>query len=136
VGIAGGAASPNVAVIDLVEFTVTLQFPFAVQPPPLQPAKDEASPGVAERTTSVPNAYVSEQSPPQLMPDTSLVTVPTPAPARATETEKEPVKFAPTDFAESTVTEHGPVPVHAPLHPEKTEPAAGTAVTFTTVPSG
>jgi hypothetical protein len=133
VGIAGGAASPNVAVIDFVEFTVTLQFPVPVQPPPLQPAKDEASPGVAERATSVPNAYVSEQSPPQLIPATSLVTVPVPEPVLSTETVKDPVKVALTDFAESIVTEHAPEPEHAPLHPEKADPAAGAAVRLTTL---
>jgi hypothetical protein len=32
------------------------------------------------------------------------------------------------------VTEQAPVPVHAPLHPVKTDPTAGLAVSATTVP--
>jgi hypothetical protein len=48
------------------------------QPPPLQPVKVEPFFGVAVRVTTVPLAYASEQSGPQLMPDGVLVTVPGP----------------------------------------------------------
>ena len=68
------------------------------------------------------------------MPGTSLVTAPVPEPHRSTETVNDPSKLAATDFAESIVTEHEPVPEHAPLHPEKAEPVEGVAVNSTTVP--
>ena len=46
------------------------------------------------------------------------------------------LKFALTDFAASTVTEHVPVPEQLPpLHPVKVEPLAAVAVSVTLVPA-
>jgi hypothetical protein len=39
-----------------------------------------------------------------------------------------------TDLAESMVTIQLPIPVQAPLHPEKVDPASGVAVRVTVVP--
>ena len=43
------------------------------------------------------------------------------------------LNVAVTDFAESIVTVHVPVPVHAPDHPANEEPVAAAAVSVTTV---
>ena len=45
------------------------------------------------------------------------------------------VNVAVTFLAESSVTEHVPVPAHAPLQPAKTEPADAVAVSVTDVPA-
>lgn len=44
-------------------------------------------------------------------------------------------KRAPTDFAAFAVTEHAPVPEHAPDQPMKTDPASATAARLTDVPA-
>src|SRR5207245_8647568 len=65
-----------------------------------------------------------------------LVTVPLPVPAGVTVRVKVcSVKVAVTVVAAETVTTHDPVPEHPPpLQPVKVEPAAGAAVSVTTVP--
>ena len=46
------------------------------------------------------------------------------------------VKLAVTDWAPDVGRVQAPVPVHAPLHPPKEEPAAGVAFNVTCVPAG
>ena len=72
----------------------------------------------------------------QVMPAGLLATVPAPVPLGVTVSTKVGVKIAVTVVAAETVTVQGPVPMHAPLQPVKAEPAAGVAVSVTTVPPG
>jgi hypothetical protein len=63
------------------------------------------------------------------------VTVPVPVPAFTTvRVWGIRLKVAVTDRAEFMVTVQAPVPVHDPLHPAKTEPAAAVLFRVTTVP--
>ncbi len=63
------------------------------------------------------------------------MTVPLPVPTLLTASAKVwTVKVAVTERAALMLTVQVPVPVHAPLHPLKVEPAAGVAVSVTTVP--
>ena len=72
---------------------------------------------------------------PQSIPAGVLMTVPMPAPAVVTLRTTVGVKVAVTAVAAVSVTVHVPVPVQAPpLQPVKTDPAAGVAVSVTTVP--
>ena len=72
---------------------------------------------------------------PQSMPAGVLVTVPRPAPGVVTVRTKVGVKIAVTTVAALRVTVQGAVPVQPPpLQPVKTDPAAGIAVSVTTVP--
>src|SRR5437762_377816 len=70
--------------------------------------------------------------------DASLVVVPVPSlkPQAATRRVALRPKVAVTDFAALIVSWHAPVPEHAPLQPEKAEPADGAAVSVTTLAAG
>src|SRR5256886_7592197 len=71
-----------------------------------------------------------------MIPAGALVTVPLPGPAGVTVRVKVcSVKVAVTVVAAESVTTHVPVPEQPPpLQPVKVEPAAGVAVSVTTVP--
>jgi hypothetical protein len=115
---------------------VTLQFPVPLQAPP-QPPKLCPAPGFAVNVTTFPALKLWLQVPPQLIPAGLLFTVPVPAPAPSFATVNgyvESVNLAFTDLAALIVTEHAPVPVQAPLHPAKVDPAPAVAVSVTTVP--
>jgi len=106
------------------------------QPPPLQPVNVEPEAAVAVSVTAVPCVNAAAQVEPQLIPTGELVTVPLPVPAFVTVSVCVAVKVAVTDWSAFIVTWHVPVPEQPPpLHPAKTEPAAGVAVNVTTVPS-
>src|SRR5947209_2953042 len=115
---------------------MTVQAPVPEQPPPLQPVKVEPAAGVAVSVTAVPLVKLAEQVAPQVMPAGELVTVPLPVPAGATVRVKVcGVKLAVTVVAAESVTVQVPVPEQPPpLQPVKVEPAAGVAVSVTTVP--
>jgi hypothetical protein len=90
---------------------------------PVQPPKAEPPAGTAVKTTLDPFAKFEEQVGPQLMPAGALVTCPLPLPIRETLTGDDvELNRAPTAWAEFNVIEQAPVPEHAPLHPENTEP--------------
>src|SRR5438046_9653106 len=70
------------------------------------------------------------------MPAGVLVTVPAPGPAVVTVRTEVGVKVAVTAVVAVSVSVHGPVSEQAPpLQPVRTDPAAGVAVSVTTVPS-
>ena len=103
---------------------------------PVQPANTEFASGAAVSVTAVPVLKLAVHVLPQLIPAGELVTVPPPVPVSVTSIGNEvDVNDADTACAEFMVTEQAPVPEHAPLHPEKAEPAAGVAVSVTTVPA-
>src|SRR5207249_12302473 len=91
---------------------------------------------VAVSVTTVPLVKLAEQVAPQLIPAGELVTVPLPAPAGVTVKVKVcTVNVAVTVVAAESVIVHDPVPEHPPsVQPVKVEPAAGVAVSVTTVP--
>src|SRR5206468_3525502 len=69
------------------------------------------------------------------MPAGTLVTVPLPAPLGITVSVWIGMKVTVTAVAPLSVTVHGPVPEQPPpLQPVKAKPAAGVAVSITTVP--
>ena len=79
-------------------------------------------------------AVYAAQAAPQLMPAGLLVTVPLPVPVLPTDKMCcTSVKLAVADRAALIVTTHVPVPLHAPLHPAKVDPAAAVAVSVTAV---
>ena len=126
----------KVAVTACAALTVTVQVPVPAQLP-LQPLNVEPAPGVAVSVTPVPLANAAEHVTPQTMPAGELVTVPVPVPAALTVSAKVcGLKVAVTDVAELTVTVQVPLlPEHPPpLHPVNVDPAAGVAVSVTTVP--
>jgi hypothetical protein len=125
----------NVAVTELAAFIVTVHAPVPVHAP-LQPVKVTPAAGVAVSVTAVPLPKDAEQVVPQLMPAGALVTVPAPAPARFTVSAKDCTpKFAVIVAAALIVTVQLPVPEHPPPdQPVNVAPAAGVAVSVTTVP--
>src|SRR6266403_296346 len=128
--------SAKVAVTDVAALTVTVQVPAPAQPLPLQPVKVDPAAGVAVSVTTVPVVKVVEQVGSQAIPAGALVTAPLPVPALVTESAKDDcMKVAVTDVAALTVTVQVPAPAQPlPLQPVKVDPAAGVAVSVTTVP--
>jgi len=74
----------KLAVTEVAAFTVTVQVPVPVHPPPLQPVKVEPAAAAAVNVTDVPFANDAEHVAPHDMPVGLLVTVPLPAPALET----------------------------------------------------
>jgi hypothetical protein len=70
----------NVAVTDFAVFIATVQVAPETLSHPLHPPKREPALAPAVSVTTVPLAYASEQSVPQLMPEGLDVTVPLPFP--------------------------------------------------------
>jgi dUTPase len=124
----------NVAVTDCAALIVTVQLLVPVQAP-LHPTKLEPAAGVSVRLTLVPLGKFALHVPGQLIPVGVLATVPDPLPAIVTDSAKlTMLKVAVTDCAALIVTVQLPVPVQAPLHPAKLEPAAGVSVRVTLAP--
>ena len=74
---------------------------------------------------------------PQFIVPGELVTLPEPLPAVLTVRVKlgAGAKFAVADTGEVPMVKvHGPVPVHAPVQPEKIDPAVGVGVSVTALP--
>src|SRR5262245_56007726 len=104
---------------------VTVQVPVPVHAP-LQPVKVEPAAGIAVNVT-LPPGNPTRQAVGQLMPAGFDVTVPLPVPASVTVSVTggtEPMNVAVTARAWFIRTvQVSAVPVHAPLHPRKREPA-------------
>jgi len=133
-----GAVTPRVcrvkvAVTAVAAVNVRVQEPAPEQPPPLQLVKVEPAAGAAVRVTTVPVVKDVEQVVPQLMPAGELVMVPAPAVDRVSGNDCC-IKVAVTAVAAFIVRVQGPVPAQPPLQPLKVEPAAGAAVSETSVP--
>jgi len=114
-------------------FITTLQVPVPAHAEPLQPAKEKPDVGVAVKVTVEPWVKFAEHVLPQLMPDGELLTDPPPLLV----TFKDccgGANEAVTDWFEFKVTEHAPVPVHAPLQPVNRYPEPGVAARLTAVP--
>ncbi len=93
--------------------------------------------GASASVTWVPSGKLAVQVPGQLMPAGELVTVPMLCPWIATVSVRAPLlllKVADTEALVFIGMTQDPVPVQAPLHPEKFEPAAGLADRVTCVP--
>jgi hypothetical protein len=89
---------------------------------------------LARSVTGVPLSYEAEQLLPQLaIPPSSELTVPLPLTVTLRVKDCRS-KVAVTDCAALIVTVHGPVPLHAPLHPVKLDPEAALARSVTGVP--
>src|SRR5436305_412077 len=125
----------NVARAVLSAPSVSWQTPVPEQPP-LHSPKVEPTAAVAVSVTTVPSASDAEQVVPHSMPAGELVTVPDPEPPRVTESVCTVcANVAVTVWSAPSVTTQGFVPEQAPLQPVNVEPAAGVAVSVTTVPS-
>ena len=123
----------NVAVTLFAASIVTTQAPVP-EHALLQPANDDEAAGVAANVTSDPSAYDAEHAAPQRIPAGAELTEPEPEPVRDTLRVNVVLNDAPTLFAASIVTEHAPVPEHAPVQPSNTAPGSGDGVSVTTVP--
>src|SRR5207249_2477336 len=101
---------------------------------PLQPEKKKPVPGAAVRVTTVPVVNGAEHVPPQEIPAGELVTVPVPALVTVSAKDGK-AKVAVTARAALIVRMQVVLaPVQLPVQPVKIDPAAGAAVSVTTVP--
>ena len=123
----------KVAMTDCAPLITTVQLLVPVQPPPLHPANAKPLAGTADSVTLVPLLKLAVQLAGQLIPPRLLVTVPEPATLTVSEKVTTP-NVAVTELAAFMVTMQVAVPEQAPLHPAKMVPAAGVAVSVTTVP--
>ena len=128
----------KVAVTEVAVLTVTVHVPVPAQEAPLHPVNTDPDVAAAVSVTLVPLMKLAEQVAPQLIPLGELVTVPEPAPALVTVSadcgagENVAVTFTAEDVTEM---EQVPVPVQAPLQPEKTDPGpTAVAVSVNEVP--
>lgn len=119
------------AVTFSLALSVTTQVGLLLQPPPVQPAKDEFAAAVAVSVTGVPGLKLALQVCPQLIPDGLLVTLPEPVPPNAMASTGKSLKLPITEVFCVSVTLHAPVPLQAPDHPAKKEFVAGEATSVT-----
>src|SRR5579862_2960799 len=102
---------------------------------PDQPANVDCGPAVAVRVVCADGEYWNEHAVPQSMWPSAEVTAPVPLPASATTSESSSPNDACTVVSAVAVNVHAPVPVQpSPVQPRNVDPAAGAAVSVTTVP--
>src|SRR5262245_33607023 len=124
----------NVAVTEVLAFSVTAQPPAPAQAP-LQPWKSDPVAGVAVSVTLVPLTKLCAQALPQLMPVGELVTVPLPAPTLVVVRVNSALNVAVHVLLAFIVTVPDAQPA-APVHPANTACAPGVAVSVTVAPLG
>ncbi len=123
-----GGLRMKVAVTELALLKVTTHDPLPLHAPP-HPPNVEPVFGVSFRVTCVPSLKLALQVVPQLMPAGELVTTPDPVPAKLTVRVPGAVlNVAVTDAFALSVTVQVLVPLQAPVHPVKTDPALAAAV--------
>jgi hypothetical protein len=126
-------ATEKVAVTVVAAFTVTVQGPVPLQPPPLKPVNVDPGSAAAVRVTEVPLSKDAEQVLPQVIPLGLLVTVPLPTPTLVTVRVRGILLKVAVQvllpFIVTTPSEQSA----SPLKPAKTDPAAGLAVRVTRV---
>jgi hypothetical protein len=124
----------KLAVTELAEPMVTVQGPFPLHAPD-QPVNVDVPPGAAVSVTTVPLAKLKEHVGPQLIPEGDEVTVPSPVPVLATFNPFwTTLKLAVTELAAFMVTVHGPIPLHAPVHPVNVDAPSAAGVRVTMAP--
>lgn len=127
----------NVAVTLLAAVPIVIEQVDVPVQAPVQPANSDPVAGTAVRTMVEPVLTFALQVPGQLMPPTLLVTDPEPVPASVTATGNDVgIKVALTACAEFIVTEHVPVPLHAPPQLLNAKPVWGAGVSVTVVAAG
>lgn len=138
----GGGVSLRwkVAITKRWALIVTVQVPLPEHAPP-QPAKVEVEAGVAVSVTGVPSTKTCAQVGPQLIPAGAERIEPEPVPTFETVSVLYAgggggfaSKRAVTERLASVVSVQAPVPEQAPDQPANLDPAAGVAVSLTTVP--
>jgi hypothetical protein len=113
---------------------VTEQVPVPLHAPD-QPMNVDVPPGAAVSVTTVPLAKLKEHVGPQLIPEGDEVTVPSPVPVLATFNPFwTTLKLAVTELAAFMVTVHGPIPLHAPVHPVNVDAPSAAGVRVTMAP--
>ena len=128
------ATAANVAVTLLAASIVTMHPAVPLQAPP-QPEKVLVASAVAVSVTTLPWAKIALQTLPQVIPAGALVTVPVPFPeVRTSRVWVTAAKVALTDLAAVMVTTQPALPLQSPPQLTKLAPAAGVAVSVTTVP--
>ncbi len=129
----------NDAVTDRAVVIDNVQVEAVPEHEPAHPVKIEPSPGTAVNVTDWPWAMSAEQSDAQSIPPTLDSTLPDAAPVAdvfAVNTHASGENPAVTDrTAVIDNVQVSALPEHDPLHPVKTDPAAGVAVSVTDVPS-
>ena len=123
----------NVAPTDRSAVMVTVHLPVP-EHAPVQPVNREPEAALALSVTFWPLGKLAEQVAPQLIPPGELVTDPVPVPDLVTVRVNAGLNVAVTVLFALIVAVHFPVPVHAPLHPVKTDPAAALASSVTCCP--
>lgn len=124
--------SEKVAPTKTASFIVTEQVSDVPLQAPVQPVKADPATGLAVSFTTVRLLITARHELPQLMPAGAEVTLPPPVPSRVTSSVWViRVNVAVTLRAAFIGSSQAPVPVQAPVHPAKREPAAGVGVSDT-----
>lgn len=120
--------------------TITVALTDAPEQLPVHPANVAPAAAVAVSVTAVPCAKVEAQMLPQAIPAGNELTLPEPVPANATLRVYAGVEVISAKLAWQVVERDlrrtfavDAVPLHAPLHPLKLEPAPGVTVRLTVV---